>query len=131
MMKNFYDETVVAIYEFAGKTFKDIEYITMGDFENELTPIDWDTFVHLAKQLEYNPKLEGEPIVSPAIRIGGKNWYLFRTIKNGIECWSSIERNDDDEGNVDMDPFDLINFYLPRGENNSERYKFIDVEEDK
>lgn len=129
MMRNFYDETVVAIYELAGKTISDIEYITMGDFENELTPIDWDTFVHLAKQLEYNPKLEGEPIVSPAIRIGGKNWYMFRTIKEGIECWSSIERNDDDEGHVDMDPFDLINFYLPRGEN-SDRYKFIDVEED-
>ena len=128
MMRNFYDETVVAIYELAGKTISDIEYITMGDFENELTPIDWDTFVHLAKQLEYNPKLEGEPIVSPAIRIGGKNWYMFRTIKEGIECWSSIERNDD-EGHVDMDPFDLINFYLPRGEN-SDRYKFIDVEED-
>lgn len=130
-MRNFYDETVVAIYELAGKTISDIEYITMGNFENDLTPIDWDTFVHLAKQLEYNPKVEGEPIVYPAIRIGGKNWYLFRTIKNGIECWSSIETDYDEEHeHVDLDPFDLINFYLPRSEDN-ERYKFIDVKEDK
>lgn len=129
MMKNFYDETVVAIYELAGKTISDIEYITMGNFENDLTPIDWDTFAHLAKYLEYNPKVEGEPIVSPAIRIGGKNWYMFRTMKEGMECWSNIETTVDEEY-ADLDPFDLINFYLPRGEN-SERYKFIDVKEDK
>lgn len=130
MMKNFYNETVVAIYELAAKTNSDIEYITIGDFENKLTPIDWDTFANLANQLEYNPKVKGEPIVSPAIRIGGKNWYMFRTIKDGIECWSSIDSNDDEEEHVDLDPFNLINFDLPRGEN-SERYKFIDVEEDK
>lgn len=124
-MRNFYEETVVAIYEVAGKTIEDIKYITLGDFEYSLAYIDWDKFAEFAKQIEYNPTIEAEPVISPAIRIGGDNWYMFRTVVKGKERWDSIGLNGNEKAIVE-DPSDLINGYVKHKD--SKRYKFIDLE---
>lgn len=126
MMRNFYDETVIALYEHAGRTQNDIEYVTLSDFEGKLTYLTFDKFADLANQIEYDPVVKGEPVISPSIRIGGKEWYLYRTIVEGKECWDSVgwtgkDANDDAEI---YDAFDLINNRM-QNRKESNRYKFI------
>lgn len=128
-MRNFYNETVKALYE-SGRTIEDVKYIIGMDFEGSYANADWDLFSKMAKQIEYNPIFKSEPVISPAIHIGGDKWYMYRTVVKGKECWQMCGLlNDSDEAEFD-DPSELLNNYDFHNEKNNESYRFINLEEE-
>lgn len=93
-MPNLFEETEEMLIE-NGKAWDDVVFISNmkeGYFENyHEVEIDVDTFIKVAKTIEYDDGFGGNEI-SLNLKIVGKNWWLERHEYDGSENWVYKEK---------------------------------------